>query len=769
MSSRQQPQLQQHTLKGNMSPDKAWESLQSGIVSILHHKPMTKKSYLDLYNFVYQYCTSSSATTADDYRQRELRSTEFLGQQLYNHLREFLKNHLLNKSKEGSDRIGDSVLAFYSNDWSHYTFSCQVIHNIFLYLNRHWVRRELEDGRKDIYEIYSLLLVSWRENFLGTLLLSVRSAVLKLVENERNGKTIESKYVQCIVKSYVDLGIENSMSSRGRILTYYKSEFEKYLLEETKSYYQMESSKFLDEHSVTAYVTKAENRLADEKSRSDRLFHETTLAPLISLCEDILISQYLPRFHEEFQALLNDERTEDIGKMYHLVKRVKNSLPKMKEILQAHITHQGLEAIKAVKDTAQMEPHTYARALLKVNNTYKSLIMKAFNNDGLFIQALDEACRTFINKNAVIEETKNKNKTSELLARYSDLLLKKSSKLVEEGEHDEVLQHVVLLLHYIEDKDVFSKYYISRLAKRLIGNLSVSEDAERSMILKLKEAFGGSYTIKMEKMFGDVELSKGLNDQFRHHLETTNTKVAVDFGIQVLTQGQWPLPQCGNLAIPTELDLCVQRFNAFYSAHHSGRKLIWDYAQSSGDLTGNYQKRKYTFTVSTYQMAVLLQYNSFPERTFEQLQENTQISQRDLELVVRTLMKLKLLLGDGVPSEEAEEIPGTAVISLYEEFRHKKLRINANVPLRIETKREEESINRTIDNERRYEIEAAIVRVMKTRKTLKHNELLTEVVELLKRWFKPSFPAIKKRIEDLIDRKYLERSPDHKDVYIYLA
>lgn len=45
---------------------------------------------------------------------------------------------------------------------------------------------------------------------------------------------------------------------------------------------------------------------------------------------------------------------QDIGKMYHLVKRVKNSLPKMKEILQTHITHQGLEAIKAVKDTAQM-------------------------------------------------------------------------------------------------------------------------------------------------------------------------------------------------------------------------------------------------------------------------------------------------------------------------------------------------------------------------------------------------------------------------------
>lgn len=57
--------------------------------------------------------------------------------------------------------------------------------------------------------------MSWRENFLGTLLLSVRSAVLKLIENERNGKAIESKYVQCIVKSYGEYDYMSYLLSYG--------------------------------------------------------------------------------------------------------------------------------------------------------------------------------------------------------------------------------------------------------------------------------------------------------------------------------------------------------------------------------------------------------------------------------------------------------------------------------------------------------------------------------------------------------------------------
>nr|KAG5698004.1 hypothetical protein BaRGS_005822 [Batillaria attramentaria] len=55
---------------------------------------------------------------------------------------------------------------------------------------------------------------------------------------------------------------------------------------------------------------------------------------------------------------------------------------------------------------------------------------------------------------------------------------------------------------------------------------------------------------------------------------------------------------------------------------------------------------------------------------------------------------------------------------------------------------------------------AAIVRIMKARKKMQHNVLVTEVTEMLKPRFLPSPVVIKKRIEGLIEREYLARSQE---------
>lgn len=69
--------------------------------------------------------------------------------------------------------------------------------------------------------------------------------------------------------------------------------------------------------------------------------------------------------------------------------------------------------------------------------------------------------------------------------------------------------------------------------------------------------------------------------------------------------------------------------------------------------------------------------------------------------------------------------------------------------------------------DREYQVDAVIVRTMKSRKRLSHTMLISELLSQLK------FPAqtsdLKKRIESLIERDYLERDQEDSSYYNYLA
>ena len=143
----------------------------------------------------------------------------------------------------------------------------------------------------------------------------------------------------------------------------------------------------------------------------------------------------------------------------------------------------------------------------------------------------------------------------ECFAKYCDARLKKSSgkgfsqlqhQQEQTGDEDN-LKELVILLRYVEDRDIFQKYYSRLLAKRLIHATFKSLDVEQDVVLQLRQLCGFEYTQKFQKMLQDVELSRELDTQFKNS--------EFDFKTLVLSSGSWPLPldSIVDFAIPKEV------------------------------------------------------------------------------------------------------------------------------------------------------------------------------------------------------------------------
>jgi cullin 3 len=78
-------------------------------------------------------------------------------------------------------------------------------------------------------------------------------------------------------------------------------------------------------------------------------------------------------------------------------------------------------------------------------------------------------------------------------------------------------------------------------------------------------------------------------------------------------------------------------------------------------------------------------------------------------------------------------------------------------------------VQEKVEDFRRYEIEAAIIKVMKARRTVDYSTLQQETVKLLIAKFNPDAAAIKIRIEQLIVRGFIERDENDKRIFKYIA
>ncbi|XP_016396145.1 cullin-2-like, partial [Sinocyclocheilus rhinocerous] len=235
---------------------------------------------------------------------------------------------------------------------------------------------------------------------------------------------------------------------------------------------------------------------------------------------------------------------------------------------------------------------------------------------------------------------------------------------------------------------VLNGFYARMLAKRLIHGLSLSMDSEEAMINKLKQACGYEFTSKLHRMYTDMSVSTDLNNKFNNFIKTQETVVdlGISFQIYVLQAGAWPLTHVpsSTFAIPQELEKSVQMFELFYNQHFSGRKLTWLHYLCTGEVKMNYLCKPYVAVVTTYQMAVLLAFNNSETVSYKELQDSTQMNEKELQKTIKSLLDVKMISHD----LQKEEIEAESTFSLIMSFTSKRTKFKITTSMQKDTPQE---------------------------------------------------------------------------------
>ncbi|EJD39951.1 Cullin-domain-containing protein [Auricularia subglabra TFB-10046 SS5] len=749
-----------------------WNFLEEGVDHIMTRlkEGVSYSKYMALYTVAYNYCTSSRMhSSAENAGLGGRTGANLMGSDLYNNLIRYFVAHLKTLKDHSDPLLEEALLRYYAQEWDRYTTGANYINRLFTYLNRHWVKREKDEGRKNVYTVYTLALVQWKTNFflhIQSKNQKLANAILRLIELQRNGETIDQGLVKKVIESFVSLGLDEQDSNKAS-LEVYKEHFETPFIAATEKYYKQESEAFLAENSVSDYLKRAEERLREEEDRVERYLNTNTRKTLIGKCEQVLIKDHAEIMWEDFQNLLDYDKDEDLQRMYALLSRIPEGLEPLRKKFEEHVKKAGLAAVaKLAAGDGELDPKAYVDALLEVHKKNAETVARSFRGEAGFVASLDKACREFVNRNAATGTSSTKS--PELLAKHADALLRKNNKVSEAEGLEEALNQVMVLFKYIEDKDVFQTFYTTKLSKRLIHGVSASDEAEASMINKLKEACGFEYTNKLSRMFTDMNLSKDLTDQFKERMEQSHDQADLDinFGIMVLGTNFWPLnPPTHDFTIPREILPTYERFQRYYQSKHSGRKLTWLWNYSKNELRTNYLNQKYILMTSSYQMAVLVQYNNNDTLSLDELQAATAISKEILSQVLALLVKAKILVNE--EKDQYDLNPGTSAVAVC--FKSKKIRVNLNMPIKAQETKEQTEVLKTVDEDRKFVIQATIVRIMKARKTMKNQPLIQEVISQISQRFAPKIPDIKKAIDTLLEKEYIERVEGTRDTFSYVA
>jgi nuclear pore complex protein Nup205 len=689
--------------------------------------------------------------------------------ELYTRLRQKCEDHLAGKVTEDLKTVAAKssnveTLEAVVLAWAKWQRQLLTVRQIFYYLDQAYLLRS-----NDLSSITETGITLFRDHVFenDALKPKIVDGIVDLIAMDRMRNICQpnSSLLRQSIDTLHELGV-------------YTSSFEPVFVRASEAYYRTWRGGEAEQADLAHYINETADLIEQEMTRCDLLtFDRTTRSQLSELIDDVLVGEKVDYLTTEDDVLdlLEADRFVELERLFTLLERVSEG-EKLGPIFDKFIIAEGSAIVFDEKREAEMVLN-----LLDFKARLDKYLRTSFHHNKNMDNGMHKSFEHFINKTKKTQanwDTDNA-KPGEMIAKHVDLLLKGGVKAIPrlastgkpggpkaEEEHDfddpqadedaEINMHLsnaLDLFRFVHGKAVFEAFYKKDLARRLLMGRSASNDAERNMLTRLKNECGAGFTHNLESMFKDMDLAREEMLSYTTRMDERGSRGdGPDLAVNVLSASAWPTYPDVAVNLPPAISRVMSRFDEHYKSKHSGRKLTFKNALAHCQLKAKFPKGSKEIVVSGFQAVVLLMFNDVPTPTtaitYAEIKSATALSDAELKRTLQSLACAKYRVLSKDP--KGREVNETDKFTFNASFSDPKMRIKINQIQLKETKQENKETHQRVAADRHYETQAAIVRIMKSRKTIGHNDLIIEVIKATRSRGVLDQADIKKNIEKYV-------------------
>ena len=601
-----------------------------------------------------------------------------------------------------------------------------------------------------------------------------------LIRDERNGNNENQIKILNIMKtlSYMDykkpkivkssatamIWQETATENITQDLPYQKKWYNEYFRKETIKYLKNKSENDIKTLSAPEYVKCELKYIAQEHQRESKYIHETFHSDINDLNYEYLIANNMLTLVEMDTGINNMFKTkkkDELSEIYQLFTYYPESLKIIQKSFRSYIKER-LQALYEDKELSK-DPRKFAPALINLKKEMDELVVLCFENHTDFQDSENKEFSLLMMKDLYPKQ----------LANYTDFCMRNGFKGKSEEEIENTLNDIISIFKNINSKLVFQNESEKKMSDRLIKNLSLSTNAEKLFISKLKQESGVTYVTKMNEMIADLEKNKGENEGYKL-TKSRGMPYGIKFNVQVISQSAWDVKKenMERIEVPIFIKNCMSDFETYYLGRHQQTKLIWCLGFSKLEIQYLYLKNKNISSSTLIQFLTLLILEKKEKINLENVSLLLGCNVKNVINDIRGLsfnpsFNPKSQLDKGVIlaniDPQTKEFKPTTEISLNKNFSVNHQRFNTlPLPLKktaAEVKASEIEEAQIIKKYQDNILQATVTRIMKSRigQQTTHVWLVNEAAKQID-LFKAQPQQIKENVEKLIEKNIIKRN-----------